>query len=174
MALRASAATDADLAKLYGVHKDTITAARRGQTWAHLPGALGPRQGRRDATRHLTDEDIRAIRRGGAPGVEMARRCRVTPQTLSRIKLGQVRRDAGGPIRSGAAHASRSPIGKRARLSPEQVAAIRASGGTLAEVSEQFGVSPFIVSRIKQGRPWKHLRNGGPPKARSGRTQGPA
>lgn len=165
LAMRASPATDAELSKLHRVHKDTIRAARRGATWAHLPGALGPRQGRRrGATGHLSDEDIRAIRQSPKRALELAAQYRLTPQTLSRIKLGQVRAEAGGPIRKAGARSVGRGKPKPAKLTPAEVAAIRDGAEPLPELAQRHGISIIIANRIRQGRPWRSLPNYGPPK----------
>lgn len=73
-----------------------------------------------------------------------------------RTRKGRTHRHATwtGPHLIGQDHA-------RAKLTDEQVFAIRrliANGGiTQRDIAERFGVSPALITRIKQGRLWTHI-----------------
>lgn len=63
------------------------------------------------------------------------------------------------PHRVGSAHGG-------AKLTEEQVQAIRAAHGSRASVAQQFGVSAAYVKHIRSGKAWKHVDGYTPPPPR--------
>lgn len=46
----------------------------------------------------------------------------------------------------------------RAKLTEDDVRAIRAASGTLHEIAEQFGVKHAIIGKIRTQKAWRHIR----------------
>lgn len=52
---------------------------------------------------------------------------------------------------------ARGEANKSAKLTAEQVLAIRGEVGTLQQIAERYGVSVFCVHAIKRRKRWRHL-----------------
>lgn len=113
-------------------------------------GRGGHKSGERNPTSVLTDAEVRMIRRmvsAGESQAEVARRFCVTQSSVSRIAIGDHRKDAGGPI-------TRRQK-QRKKLTAAQVRCVceRLRGGDLQRViAKDFGVSQGAISRIATGK----------------------
>lgn len=118
--------------------------------------------GERNGSSRLTlleAESIRAEVASGACRVDVAVKYGVTPSLVSQIVLGRAWKSAGGPrsLRS-----TRGARGERMRRKLTESAviemrALRASGASIRELAERYGVSGPSVSNICLGNLWKHV-----------------
>ncbi len=83
LVIRASNEPQHVLAKRYGVTQSVISAARRGETWGHLPAA----RKRVDCRRRLTVEQIREVYLAAGTCDEIAARYPCSRSMVSLIKL---------------------------------------------------------------------------------------
>lgn len=88
---------------LYGLTFNSISAAVKGQSWKHLPGAVSSlrkevtcpplTRGENSPSAILNESDVRAIRlrlRAGERGSDIARRYKVSQATISAIKKARI------------------------------------------------------------------------------------
>jgi|SRR5687767_1719321 len=65
-------------------------------------------------------------------------------------------RDAKGRARGGSLRGETNP---NAKLTENEVRAIRAAAGTNLSIARRFGISNAMVSMIRTGKAWRHLAN---------------
>lgn len=67
-----------------------------------------------------------------------------------------------GRIYKGGANNPRRGMEKigQAKLTDAQVIEIRSCGGRQVDVASKFGVYPSVISRIRAGKVWKHVKGG--------------
>lgn len=82
--IRASSEPAALLARRFGVSAAAVLYARRGDTWAHVPGAVSRRP-----YRHLTAEAVREIRASCCTNVSLARRFGVSTNAVRDVRVGK-------------------------------------------------------------------------------------
>lgn len=88
-AIRTSDEPSTVLAERYGVACRTITDARTGATWAHLPGARRiPHQGERIGNARLTPKLVREIRASEETASELATRLGVSRSAITDVWRG--------------------------------------------------------------------------------------
>lgn len=154
--------TFSELSQRYGVSRSQIRTVVRGETWAHVEGAIDTNQVRR-GVRHpyarFTESDVREIRRAVAAGTaqtELAERYGAHPSVIGAIVNGLSWRHVEGAV-------SAIP---RSHLSEDDVRMIRseyASGRVLQrELAERYGVDPSAISSIVRGVTWRHIATGPP------------
>ncbi len=83
----------AEIARRYGVHKDTISYIRRGKSWGVMPLPRADR-GENHPKAKLTDaqvEEIRAAIAGGARNRDLAKQYGTNKNTIAAIKAGRNR-----------------------------------------------------------------------------------
>lgn len=103
MAIRQSKLPDAELARLYGVAARTVSFARLGRTWAHLPGANRRREGFGSLpgeAHHLAKLDEQAVldlRAGRVSAAALRRRYGVSKAALYKAKTGKTWRHLNQP-----------------------------------------------------------------------------
>lgn len=88
--IRASAESDSELGRKYGVYATTVRDARMGKKWPHLPGAT-----RRVVPRKLTPEQVREIRRrreAGERTSDIAKSYGISQPMASQVARGQAYR----------------------------------------------------------------------------------
>ena len=135
---------------------------------------LPPRFGERRLFTKWNDEQIREMRQryareDTATAAGLGREYGMGKNGAALILTGQSRREAGGPIAS----ALRPIVGRRvpgSKLTDAVIAQIReaygAGQGTLDDLAAQFQIVPQTVSKIVQGKAWKHVPGVGPPPIR--------
>jgi predicted DNA-binding protein (UPF0251 family) len=152
-AIRASFAageTQQAIAKRYGVGGQHVSRIVHRETWFHVAanGSLPEKR------RHLTDEEVVAIRAAfaaGEPRKALAERYSVTSTAITAVVRGKSKPGAGGPI-----HTGPGPV----RLTEEDVVAIRAAreaGTLLRDLAARYGVSQSRIQRIVAREQWTHV-----------------
>lgn len=96
IAIRSTTTPLSDLAKQFGVSPGTISQARSGKNWAHLPNAGGWGMGKG----HLTQAQALEIVWSDEPRSVLAKRFDLTPDTVTRIKTGKTWRHLDRPKRA--------------------------------------------------------------------------
>lgn len=82
--IRESSETDTVLAERLGLPRTTITSARRGVSWKHLPNArMTP------CHRKLTPSQVQDIKTSTDKNCDLAKRFGVSPQTICDIRKGR-------------------------------------------------------------------------------------
>lgn len=151
----------ADLAEVYGVSATAVRSVLIGKTYSRAGGPIIDVETGRlvggEPARHVSDEDVRAIREARASGDTVqgiASRYGASRSLVSMLARGQCRRAAGGPITG-------RPY--RKRFSGAEVRSIRercAAGVPQLEFIEQYAVAASAISNIVRGRTYAEA--GGP------------
>ena len=104
----------------------------------------------------LTEADVLAIRASTASGRDLAREYKVTFQTISDVRRGRrwAHLDCTAAVPSGAARGERSGT---AKLTEDEVRAIRASKDTNRDLAEAYGIAPAYVWQVRNRKTWKHV-----------------
>lgn len=108
----------------------------------------------------ITEQQAIEIRAATGFQSDIARRYGIRQTHVSQIKLGRLWGYLTTPIVKPIYPSLSRRRGEQnhgAKLSSEQVRAIRAANGTLREIATRFGSTLQNVSTIRSGRSWKHL-----------------
>ena len=165
LVIYSSAESAAALAAEYGVSVATIYAVRNGHTWGAVTGASkksGPR-GRREL---LTEDDIPAIRASEGTHASVAERYGVSVATIRAVRDGRSWKHVPtGP--------GDKPGNRKAKVTPGDVAAIRASAEPADALAERYGISVASINNARSGRTWSGVAGEGvsPPRPAPPKTK---
>lgn len=107
----------------------------------------------------LTEDDVREIRAAVSTIEKIGERYGVSPQAISGIRCGKKWKHVASPetVTRAVRIGRRGETSNFAKLTADDVRAIRASKATLAELSTQFGVSQPALSLIRNRKTWRHI-----------------
>lgn len=109
---------------------------------------------------HLTDDMVRAIRRSTLPLKELSALCGMNQHSLGRIRNGVTyARVPDTRPRKADAHKLRSRRGSKARMTDDQVRAIRISSGSREELKKRFGLTCSCISKIRRRRTYRYVED---------------
>ncbi|WP_217924431.1 HNH endonuclease [Miltoncostaea oceani] len=100
----------------------------------------------------LTVEQVREIALSGDSAAEIAAHFGITESMVGKIQLGRTWKHVTAAL-------ARAPIPphRAARLTPDQVRAIRGSEESSRDLQTRFGVSQATISRVRSGSGWKSV-----------------
>jgi hypothetical protein len=147
------------IANSYNVARTTISSLKARHSWPELGEAkgvkgkrIGPRTGVSD---RVTPEMVREILASEERGKDLAAKFDITPQMVSNIRHRRNWAHIEGDV---AKASTRSGAGNHdAKLSTQDIRAIRASDQMGARIAEQYGVSRSTISSIRNRRTWTHI-----------------
>lgn len=126
----------------------------------------------------ISQQEADYIRRSDAHIYVLARQFGLSPGHVSKIRAGRRWARALGVTRRKLERTEYAPRGTRhhnAKLTPDLVREIRASGETTVELGRRIGVSPSTISNVRRGNAWAHVENDEPrdkPKINATATHG--
>lgn len=140
----------------YCVNPDHLFLGSHAENVADMVSKSRQSNGSRNGMAKLTDDDVRAIRQSPDTCRSIAAQFGVSTQEVSDIQIGRFWKSGPGIIRQ------KQTCGENHRNSKltETEARFVLSDNTLTHqaLADLFGVTRECISRIKQGRSWKHLR----------------
>ena len=159
-AIRLDTRKHEDIAKEYGVVRQTVSMLKAIRTWLYVPGEVRqhepePHTGEKNPASKLTDNDVKDIRASKERVNALAERYGVTSSNITAIRREDTWAHVPGPIPK----VRRSPV----LLTESQVSDILADPRSYAEIAVSYGVKPYrigVVKRrgnIRKRRSWKHI-----------------
>lgn len=120
-------------------------------------GRSARRRGEQASRAVLTEAQALAIMKDVRPHSEIAAEFGVTPSTVSDIKNRVSWKHLDGEIVKSKKIGNRGEKSYAAKITAEDVLAIRASTQPGKALAEHYGVSPQTITDIRKFRSWKHL-----------------
>jgi len=117
-------------------------------------------KGEKHGNARLTDAQAIEIRQSTASHVELAEKYGVSPGTIEyvrRIGWKHLKVRARKPV-NGKSVATKGAGNPNARLTDDDIRAIRASTDKPGKVAERFGIIPDYVTLIRKRKVWKHVQ----------------
>lgn len=152
--------THSRIAHDYNVSRTTISSIKTRHSWH----ALGPEKGvkskrvspRRGVSDKVTPDMVREILASKERGIDLAGRFDITPQMVSNIRHRRMWAHIEGDV---AKVSARSGAGNHdAKLTEDDVRAIRASSETGKVLAAKYGIAGSTLSSIRLGRTWKNVK----------------
>lgn len=106
---------------------------------------------------HVTEEQVRSLRADPRPQRELARAYGLAETTVHNIKHGLSWAHIDGDLVPSVAGYKRGEESPGAKLTAEQVRAVRADRRTHRRIAADYGVSHYAIQRIKSGKTWNSL-----------------
>jgi hypothetical protein len=115
------------------------------------------RRGARDPNSKITEADVRAICQSADSGPALAARYGIGISQVARIRRGEGWPHLTDVPRQPLVWVYRAPPSgnANARVTAEQIAAIRTASGRHQDIAAQFGISKSQVGRIRRGESWR-------------------
>jgi HNH endonuclease len=153
-AIRLDTRKHEDIAKDYGVIRQTVTLLKARKTWRHVPGEVRqhqpePHSGEKNPAAKLTEYDVMEIKVSNASVNALAKAYGVTHGTISAIRCGKTWARVEGPLPK-----RRKP---RALLTEADVRAILVSPERSYVLAERYKVARSAITNIRKRRSWKHI-----------------
>lgn len=122
------------------------------------------RMGETHHSARLTDVEVRAILLDPRPAAQIGAEFRIGAQSVTRLKLGQRRRDVYAAVLAEGLTISRTRAGgprldgsQPAAMTEADVRAIRSSSEAATVLAERHATSPSNIRAIRKGLTWKHI-----------------
>jgi len=143
----------------YNVARTTISSLKARHSWPQLGDAKGVKaeriSPRRGVSDKITPDMVREILASTDRGVDLAQRFGIKPQDVSNIRHRRVWAHIEGRA---AKISSRNGAGQHnAKLTPDDIRAIRASAEKGIVVAKQYGVARSTISSIRLQRTWTDI-----------------
>ena len=147
------------IANSYNVARTTISSLKARHSWPGLGEAKGVKakriSPRRGVSDKVTPDMVREILSSEERGKDLASKFGLSPQVISNIRHRRMWAHIEGDV---AKASTRSGAGNHdAKLSAEDIRAIRASQEMGARIADRYGVSRSTISSIRNRLTWTHI-----------------
>ena len=138
-----------ELAKQYGVSKETIRSIKLRKNYQHVTKDIEI-VATIKRSRKLTDQQVREIAASGESANSIAKHYGVTIKTIINIKQGITYREVTKDMNINNQYNQR-------KLTDEQVLEVYHSNKTCATLSEEYNLCASTISLIKRGKTYKEV-----------------